>query len=55
MATWRSVVLRTALNADPLQFLLLTFAGRVNRNQQEAIEYLREENRIPSYPKSRTT
>ena len=29
-----------------LQFLLLTFAGWVNRKQQEAIDYLLEENRV---------
>lgn len=30
----------------PLQFLILTVAGWVNRNQQDEIAYLREENRI---------
>lgn len=30
----------------PLQLLLLMFAGWVNRQQQEIIEYLQEENRI---------
>ena len=30
----------------PLQFLLLTFGGWVNRHQQDAIDYLIEENRI---------
>jgi len=30
----------------PLQFLILTVAGWVNRGQQDVIEYLREENRI---------
>ncbi len=30
----------------PLQFLMLVFAGWVNRHQQEMIEYLQEENRI---------
>ena len=30
----------------PLQFLILTMAGWVNRNQQDVIDYLREENRI---------
>ena len=28
------------------QFLALTFAGWVNRSQQDAIEYLKEENRV---------
>ena len=28
------------------QFLALTFAGWVNRSQQYAIEYLKEENRV---------
>ena len=31
---------------NPLQFLLLTVAGWVNRRQQLAIDYLREENRV---------
>ncbi len=30
----------------PLQFLLAIFAGRVNRHQAQAIEYLIEENRV---------
>ena len=30
----------------PLQFLMLVFAGWVNRHQQEMIEYLQEENRF---------
>ena len=30
----------------PLQFLLLTFGGWVNRHQSNAIDYLMEENRI---------
>ncbi|MGH8470001.1 MAG: hypothetical protein ACREVY_13765 [Gammaproteobacteria bacterium] len=30
----------------PLQFLLLVFAGWVNRQQLEVIDYLKEENRI---------
>ena len=30
----------------PLQFLILTVAGWVNRGQQDVIEYLQEENRI---------
>jgi hypothetical protein len=30
----------------PLQFLMLTFAGWVNRHQQDVNEYLREENRV---------
>ena len=34
------------MNTLPLQFLLMTFAGRVNRNQQDVIEYLQEENRV---------
>ena len=33
------------MNALPLQFLMLTFAGWVNRHQQDVIEYLQEENR----------
>jgi hypothetical protein len=33
------------MNALPLQFLMLIFAGWVNRPQQDVIEYLQEENR----------
>ncbi len=33
------------MNSLPLQFLILAIAGWVNRSQQDAIEYLREENR----------
>ena len=32
--------------AAPLQFLLLVFAGWVNRGQREILEYLQEENRV---------
>ncbi len=31
------------MNALPLQFLTLIFAGWVNRHQQDVIEYLQEE------------
>ncbi len=34
------------MSAQPLQFLLLLFAGWVNRRQLEVIDYLKEENRI---------
>ena len=34
------------MSVAPLQFLLLGFAGWVNRRQVEVLEYLREENRI---------
>jgi putative transposase len=34
------------MSVAPLQFLLLVFAGWVNRRQVEVIEYLQEENRI---------
>ncbi len=34
------------MNTLPLQFLILTVAGWVNRRQQDVIEYLQEENRI---------
>src|SRR6185369_1204177 len=34
------------MSVAPLQFLLLVFAGWVNRRQVELLEYLREENRI---------
>jgi putative transposase len=30
----------------PLQLLLMTFAGWVNRHQLDVIDYLREENRV---------
>ena len=33
------------MNALPLQFLMLIFAGCVNRHQQDVLEYLQEENR----------
>jgi hypothetical protein len=33
------------MDSLPLQFLILTIAGWVNRGQQDVIEYLREENR----------
>jgi hypothetical protein len=33
------------MNTLPLQFLMMIFAGWVNRHQQEGIEYLQEENR----------
>jgi hypothetical protein len=32
------------MSVAPLQFLLLVFAGWVNRRQAEVIEYLQEEN-----------
>ena len=35
-----------SVSASPLHFLLFTFAGWVNRHQQEIIEYLQEENRV---------
>ena len=31
---------------QPLQLLLVIFAGRVNRHQLDVIEYLQEENRV---------
>jgi hypothetical protein len=34
------------MNALPLQFLLVLFAGWVNRYQCDVIEYFEEENRI---------
>jgi hypothetical protein len=33
------------MNALPLQFLMLIFAGWVNRRQRDVIEYLQAENR----------
>ena len=32
--------------SPPLQFLLLAFGGWVNRHQQDAVDYLKEENRV---------
>ncbi len=34
------------MNTLQLQFLMLIFAGWVNRSQQDAIEYLQDENRV---------
>ncbi len=34
------------MNSLQLQFLMLIFAGWVNRSQQDVIEYLEEENRV---------
>jgi hypothetical protein len=34
------------MNGRPLEFLLLLFAGWVNRRQLAVIDYLKEENRI---------
>ena len=34
------------MNTLQLQFLMLIFAGWVNRSQQNVIEYLHEENRV---------
>ena len=34
------------MNTLQLQFLMLFFAGWVNRSQQDTIEYLQEENRV---------
>jgi hypothetical protein len=35
-----------SMSVAPLQFLMLVFAGWVNRRQVEILEYLREENRV---------
>jgi hypothetical protein len=34
------------MSVAPLQFLLLVFAGWVNRRQGEVLEYLQAENRV---------
>jgi hypothetical protein len=34
------------IDAGPLRFLVVFFAGWVNRQQRDVIEYLREENRF---------
>ena len=36
----------STMSVAPLQFLLLVFAGWVNRRQIKVIEYLQEENRV---------
>src|SRR6266542_1815336 len=41
MALWQA-----SMSGQPLQFLLLLFAGWVNRKQVEVIDYLKEENRV---------
>jgi hypothetical protein len=38
------------MNTLQLQFLMLIFAGWLNRSQQDVIEYLQEENRVFSSP-----
>ncbi len=38
------------MNTLQLKFLMLIFAGWVNRSQQEVIEYLQEENRVLCEP-----
>ena len=35
-----------ARTLDPLQFVLMAMAGRMNQRQQQVIEYLQEENRV---------
>ena len=34
------------MTTSQLQFLMMIFAGRVNRGQQDVIEYLQAENRV---------
>ena len=41
MARWQ-----TSMSTQPLQFLMIIFAGWVNRRQVDVIDYLKEENRI---------
>jgi hypothetical protein len=33
---------------DPFRFVLISIAGWMNQQQQQAIEYLREENKRPA-------
>jgi hypothetical protein len=40
------------MSVAPLQFLLLVFAGWVNRHQAEVVAYLQEENRVLREPRS---
>jgi hypothetical protein len=43
--SWRQWVWMTRV-LNPLQFVLITMAGWMNQRQRQAIEYLREENRV---------
>lgn len=35
------------MTLDPFRLLLISLAGWINQQQQDLIEYLREENRVP--------
>ena len=43
---WPEGVIFSSMMTYHVQFLLLVLAGWVNRQQQDVIDYLREENRV---------
>ena len=43
---WPEGVIFRSMMTYPVQFLLLVLAGWVNRQQQDVIDYLQEENRV---------
>ena len=43
---WPEGVIFSSIMTYHVQFLLLVLAGWVNRQQQDVIDYLREENRV---------
>ena len=59
---WPEGVIFSSMMTYHVQFLLLVLAGWVNRQQQDVIDYLQEENRVlraglrgkPSCPKTQT-
>ena len=44
IARWQMIRLMGVL--DPFRFVLISIAGWMNQEQQQAIEYLREENKV---------
>ena len=46
MATAQETGKMVPMSNNPLQFLVLTMAGWMNRRQQDVIAYLQEENRV---------
>ena len=43
------------MTLDPFRLLLISLAGWINQQQQDVIEYLREENRVASTNTSETS
>src|SRR3982750_3647296 len=44
---WRCRMIRLTVGVlDPFRFVLISVAGWMNQQQQQAIDYLREENRV---------